>query len=187
VNVPWAGGWNEEVETAGVSEFKGPYAAGAFSHTYYKTQGWAAGAEVGVADLNGQGLVPLGIEGVIFLPRVSITGQIVYNANISKFGFPSFWTASLEGSYYFDPDTKIAGDLFWSNIKFLSNNLWVGRVKLEHRWSGTPFSAFLTAFLPDHNNWGIGAGVRVFFDQPKGTLHSHDYEVPFSSALSQPL
>ena len=187
VNVPWASGWNEEVETAGVLEFKGVSAGGVFTHTYYKTSGWAAGAEVGVADLNGQGLVPVGVEGVVFLPSAMISGQAIYNPSISKFGFPSFWTASIEGSYYFEPNTKLSGAIFWSNIKFLSSEIWIGQVSLEHRWAGTPFSTFLTALVPNHNVWAFGGGVRVFFDQPNATLHSHDYDVPFHSALSQPL
>jgi hypothetical protein len=187
VNVPWASGWNEEVETAGVFEFKGVTAAGVFTHSYFKTQEWAAGTEVGVGELNGQGVVPVGIEGVVFLPNAAISGQAVYNPNISKFrSFPDFWTVSLTGSYYFEPNTKLAGTIFWSNI--FSNDLWVPQVTLEHRWAGTPFSTYLTALFPNSStigNWIVAGGVSVSFDQPNGTLHSHDYEVPFSSVLGQ--
>jgi hypothetical protein len=184
-NIPLWSGWNEEIEVAGVKEFdNSAFTAGIFGHTYYKTQGWAAGFVIGggatdpFQSASSNGFATLGFEGIVFLPSSSFIGQADYN--FSDGG--DFWTLSLEGRYYFEPNTKLTGLFAWSAGS--ANDAWLIGSTLEHRWAGTRFSNFITAdWAPidgGPDKVGLLVGFRYLFDQPSGTLQSHDYEIPFN-------
>jgi len=184
VNIPLWSGWNEEIEATGVWQFNNDaFTAGAFGHTYYKNQSWAGGFVIGGGandpfGTDSNGFFTTGIEGVVFLSKASIVGKADYNWSDG----PDFWTLSLEGRYYFEPNTKLTGLVAWSDI---GADEWLLYGALEHRWQNTPFSTFVTAdWRPSggggDSQWGVMVGFRYLFDQPNGTLQSHDFEVPFS-------
>ena len=130
--------------------------------------------EVGGSEINSHGALTTGIEGVVFLPQASIVGNLSY----SWASGPDFWTAGAEGRYYLTPNTKLAGDLVWSG----GGRDWLIGASLEHRWSGTPFSGFVSVdYLTGPHDWAALVGARVFFDQPNATLQSHDFDVPFNT------
>jgi hypothetical protein len=185
VNIPLWAGWNEEVEAAGITKFNGDsFTTGVFSHTYHKTQSWAGGFVVGGGATDPFHAAPTnnfltaGVEGVVFLPSASVVGQAYYNWTDG----PDFWTLSLEGRYYFEPNTKLTGLLAWQTGG--DADQWLIGSTLEHRWSGTNFSTFISAdWVPRDSapdDVGLLVGFRYLFDQPNGTLQSHDYEIPFS-------
>ncbi len=183
VNIPFGNGWNEELEASGLWGFdNNSHVAGVFSHTYYKNQGWASGFVLGAtgSDLfsSSSTVYTAGVEGVVFMPNVSVVGKLTYNWADSA---PDFWSISTEGRYYFDPNTKVTGALAYSNEG--SSDNWLFSAALEHRWTATPFSTFASlAYMPSSgpDRWAALVGFRYLFDQPNGTLQSHDFEVPFS-------
>jgi hypothetical protein len=190
VNIPFGGGWNEELEANGGFMFNGDHtAAGVFSHTYYKNQGWAGGLLLGYSwvdpggDSSGVGTV--GVEGIVFMPSASVLGKVAWNGGGSGvFGLNDFWDIGVEGRYYFEPNTKLTGAIDYYST---DPSAWQFTAALEHRWSGTPFSAFVsgtyvTADNNNNNNWGLMVGARFAFDQPGSTLQSHDYEIPFAAS-----
>ena len=190
VNFGLWSGWNEELEGTGVWNFNSKeFDGGGFSHTYYKTQGWAGGLVLGGGEMNpfqsshSNGFVTTGVEGIVFLPHSSIVGQADYTWGSSM----NFWTLALEGRYYFEPNTKLTGQVAWNSNHSGGSNEWMLYSALEHRWSGTAFSTWVSAnWRPattstGHDDlWGLMVGVRYLWDQPNGTLQSHDYELPFS-------
>jgi hypothetical protein len=186
VNIPFGGGWNEELEAVGGGMFNGDsWEIGTFSHTYYKNQSWAAGLLLGWgwAD-RGSGTVDVGtagVEGIVFLPNASVLGKIAWvgGGDAPEDGVD----VGIGGRYYFEPNTKLSG-----TIDYLSpgDGTWAFTAGLEHRWAGTPFSAFVTgsyetvSAAPD--TWGVMVGIRFAFDQPGSTLQSHDFEIPFTGS-----
>jgi hypothetical protein len=184
-------GWNEELEGAGVWAFSGGrFDGGGFTHTYYKTQSFAAGVLLGGGEENpfqtnrSNGFVTTGLEGVVFLPSSSFVGQADYTWGNNSM---NYWTLAAEARYYFEPNTKLTGEVAWNSNHAGATNEWMLYGALEHRWSGTPWSTWVSAdWRPakvngvNDDTWGIMVGVRYLFDQPNGTLQSHDYEVPFS-------
>ncbi|MBN8996907.1 MAG: hypothetical protein J0H94_16930 [Rhizobiales bacterium] len=186
VNIPFGGGWNEELEANGGFMFNGNgSAAGVFSHTYYKTQGWAGGLLLGYSWLNpggsGASVGTVGVEGVVFLPSASVLGKVAWSGGGSG-AIDDFWNVGVEGRYYFEPNTKLTGAIDYYST---DPDAWQFTAALEHRWSGSPFSAFVsgTYVTADNNNmWGILVGARWAFDQPGSTLQSHDYEIPFAAS-----
>jgi hypothetical protein len=185
VNFPLWSGWNEELEGTGVWNFNdSEFDGGGFSHTYYKTQSWAAGFILGGGATNpfnqsSNGFFTSGVEGVVFLPSSSFVGMADYNTGSGA----NFWTLALEGRYYFEPNTKLTGQVAWNSNHSGGSNEWLLYSALEHRWSGTPWSTWVSAnYRPasGDNLWGVMIGVRYLWDQPSGTLQSHDYEVPFN-------
>jgi len=187
----WSG-WNEELEATGVWNFNGgEFAGGGFTHTYYKNQNYAAGLLFGGGAQNPfqngggtNGFVSTGIEGVVFLPHSSIVGQADYTWGQSSL---DFWTLAMEYRYYIEPNTKLTGQVAWNSDHSGASNEWMLYGALEHRWTGTPLSTWVSAnWNPaqvngqNQDSWGLMVGVRYLFDQPNGTLQSHDYEIPFS-------
>ncbi len=186
VNIPFGGGWNEELEANGTWMFNGKgSAAGVFSHTYYKNQSWASGLLLGYSSINPSGgsVGTVGVEGIVFMPSTSVLGRIAYNgANASLGG--NYWDVGLEGRYYFEPNTKVTGAVDYFSAK---PNAWQFTAALEHRWTGTPFSTFASAnYLTQSgsNSWGVMIGARFAFDQHGATLQSHDFEVPFAASTA---
>jgi hypothetical protein len=182
-------GWNEELEATGVWNFNNSrFDGGGYTHTYYKNQGFAAGVLFGGGEENpfdtsrSNGFVATGVEGVVFLPHASIVGQADYTWGSSL----DYWTLAAEGRYYFEPNTKLTGEVAWNSNHAGASNEWMLYGALEHRWAATPWSTWVSAnWRPatasgNDDTWGIMVGVRYFFDQPNGTLQSHDYEIPFS-------
>jgi predicted porin len=181
----WSG-WNEELEATGVWNFNGgEFNGGGFSHTYYKNQSWAGGFVIGGGETDpfqttsSNGFLTTGVEGVVFMPKGSIVSQVDYTSGSGL----DFWTLALEGRYYFEPNTKLTGQVAWNSDHNGASNEWLLYGALEHRWTGTPFSNWVSASwrpASGDNQFGVMVGVRYLFDQPNGTLQSHDYEIPFS-------
>jgi hypothetical protein len=185
VNIPFGGAWNEELEIAGGGLFNGDaWQTGVFSHTYYKNQSWAAGLLLGYSwsGMSGADTVSVGtagVEGIVFLPNASVLGKIAWvgGGDAPDDGI----NVGLGGRYYFEPNTKLTGTIDYFSD---GDDSWLFTAGLEHRWSGTPFSAFVTgsyetaSSAPD--TWGLMIGARFAFDQPGSTLQSHDYEIPFT-------
>jgi hypothetical protein len=187
VNIPFGGGWNEELEVNGGWLWDGNGSvAGVFSHTYYKNQAWAAGLLLGYGwldpfDSGGTGIATVGVEGIVFMPNASVLGKVAWNGGGSG-DIDDFVNVGVEGRYYFEPNTKLTGAIDYYST---DPNAWQFTAAIEHRWSGTPFSGFLsgTYVTADSNNaWGFLIGARFAFDQPGSTLQSHDYEIPFASS-----
>ena len=131
---------------AGFRKFNGDaFTTGIFSHTYCKTQGWAGGVVLGggatdpfhAAPTND--FVTLGVEGIVFCPVPAWSAQPSYNWADG----PDFWTLSLEGRYYFGPNTKLTGLVAFNDGN--SGSSWLLSSALEHRWTGTHFSTFISA------------------------------------------
>jgi hypothetical protein len=191
VNIPFGGGWNEELEANGGWLWDGNGSvAGVFSHTYYKNQAWAAGLLLGYGwldpfDSGGTGIATVGVEGIVFMPNASVLGKVAWNGGGSG-AIDDFVNVGLEGRYYFEPNTKLTGAIDYYST---DDNAWQFTAALEHRWSGTPFSAFVSGTYvtadsgsSNNNSWGLLVGARFAFDQPGSTLQSHDYEIPFASS-----
>jgi hypothetical protein len=188
VNIPFGGGWNEELEANGGWLWNGDSSAvGVFSHTYYKNQGWAGGLLLGYSWVdpggNSSGIGTVGVEGIVFMPSASVLGKVAWNGGGSgDFGMSDFWNIGVEGRNYFEPNTKLTGAVDYYSI---DPNAWQFTAALEHRWAGSPFSAFVSGTYVtagDNNQWGLLVGARFAFDQPGSTLQSHDYEIPFAAS-----
>src|SRR5262249_44719710 len=172
-NFPLWAGWNEEIEVTGVDQFSNDlFSAGAFGHTYFKNQSYAAGFILGGGATEPFGhksnsFFTTGIEGIVFLSNASVAAWANYNWSDG----PDFWVLALEGRYYFEPNTKLTGRVAWNSV---GDDEWLLYGALEHRWQGTPFSTFVSAdWRPaphDNDTWSIMIGARYFFDQPNGPL-----------------
>lgn len=186
VNIPFGGGWNEELEANGAWMFNGDgSAAGIFSHTYYKNQGWAGGLLLGYSWIdpgsNSSGIATVGVEGIVFMPHGSVLGKVAWNGGGSG-AIDDFVNVGVEGRYYFTANTKLTGAIDYYST---SPDAWQFTASLEQRWAGTPFSTFIsgTYVTANSNNmWGLLVGARFAFDQPGSTLQSHDYEIPFAAS-----
>lgn len=181
VNIPFAGGWNEEIEVSGLSGFEknSYYTYGIYSHTYWKNPQSAAGVLVGWSNLDGSSVVTAGVEGAVFGPTTSFVGVLAYNW--ANDGIPDFWSAGGEARWYWNPNTKIKGSVDYNEF----NAAWKLTAGAEHRFDGTMVSLFGEGTYYTNNQgtgWEVFGGGRFFFDQPGQTLQGHDHEVPFSAA-----
>ena len=181
VNIPLWAGWNEEIEVGGLAEFidNGYTAIGAFSHTYYKNQQFAAGFVLGGSSLDDDGVFTAGVEAAAFLPTTTFLGVLAYNWGSG--GTPDFWLATGEARWYWNPNTKLAGSVTYTDW----NNAWMLTAGAEHRFDGTQFSLFGSGTYYTNDNddgYELLAGGRWFFDQPGQTLQGHDHEIPFAVA-----
>ena len=181
VNIPLWAGWNETVEVGGLAEFvdDGYTAIGAFSHTFYRNQQFAAGFVLGGSNLDGDGVFTAGVEGAAFLPQTTWVGLLSYNWGSG--GIPDFWLASGEVRWYWNPNTKFSGIVSYADW----DSAWMLTAGLERRFDGTQFSLFGSAsYLTNDfgNGYELLAGGRWFFDQSGQTLQGHDSEIPFATA-----
>jgi hypothetical protein len=185
VNIPFGGGWNEELEIAGLADFvdDGYYAVGAFSHTYYKNPGFAAGLLLGVTGLespntgDNEAAYTVGVEHAWFLPALTFLGHLSY----TWFDPDDFWTVGGEARWYLNPNTKLTGAVTWADL----NSSWMLTAAAEHLLSGTNFSFFLSSsyFTNDFNDgWEVLGGIRYAFGPPVESLQRHDWNVPFAAA-----
>ncbi|HET7714618.1 MAG TPA: hypothetical protein VFK86_03240 [Bauldia sp.] len=181
VNIPFGAVWNEEIELSGLAGFESDsyYTYGAFSHTYFKNPGSAAGLLLGASSIGGDGALTVGAEGAVFLPTTSFVGLLAYSWGES--GLPDFWSAAAEARWYWNPNTKFTGLVSFNDY----NSAWMLTAGAEHRFQGTMASIFADATYYTNDvgtGWELFAGGRLFFDKPGQTLQGHDYEVPFAAA-----
>ena len=181
INIPFGATWNEEVEVSGLTGFESDsyYTYGAFSHTYFKNPGSAAGLLLGASSVDGDTALTVGAEGAVFLPTTSFVGLLAYSWG--EGGLPDFWSASGEARWYWNPNTKFTGTVSFNE----DNSAWMLSAGGEHRFAGTPASIFADATYYTNdvgNGWELFAGGRLFLDRPGQTLQGHDYEIPFAAA-----
>ena len=179
VNFPLWGGWNEELELAGLAE-EDYSAVGLFSHTYWKDPTWAAGFVIGASGLDGDGVVTAGIEGAGFGPAHRVVGALTYNWADH---IDDFWTASAQGDWYLNPNSKVGGKVAYFTG---GGDGWMLTALAEHRFTGTMFGVFGSGswFTFDNgpDSWELLAGGRIYFDGPGGTLQQYDWSTPFATA-----
>jgi hypothetical protein len=182
INFPIGGGaLNEELEVSGLAGFESDsyYSYGAFSHTYWKSPTAAAGLLLGASSIAGDAALTVGAEGAVFMPSATLLGLLAYTWGDD--GLPDFWTASGEGRWYWNANTKLTGTVTYADL----NNAWMLSVGGEHRIAGTMAGLFADATYYTNdtgNGWELFAGGRLFFDKPGQTLQGHDHEVPFAAA-----
>ena len=212
VNVPLGGMWNLETEATARSSWNSDVsssAVGAYAHLWSMFPSAAFGLFGGGSsgDLSwpfifgGGSIGPMlsgdtytaGIEGEAYLNRVTLGGQ----ASITTAQFDNFfpndhgWQARGYAAYYFDPETKIVGDVKYTDfsaVRFMpAQNRWDVTGLLEHCFAGTSWSmwasgSYSTFSASDDSNaeqWSALVGFRLFLDSPGTSLHRHDREVPF--------
>jgi hypothetical protein len=141
----------------------------------------------------------VGAEGQAYLGAFTLYGQIGYDTTIgnSLFGIVDSINAwYLRGTvrYYLTANTRLEGTglYAWGTENFNGRfgpdqdfNIWMVRAKLEHKFSGSPFSAFVAYEFSRHefdnnNNFNNGkaentkltAGIRLGINE--GTLQAND-------------
>ena len=181
LNIPFAGAFNETIEISGLTGFESDsyYTYGAFSHTFYKAPGSAAGLLLGASSLDGDGALTAGAEGAVFLPAATFVGLLAYSWG--QDARPDFWTASAEARWYWNANTRLSGVVTYTDL----NSAWALTGGLEHRFPGTVASLFAdgTYYTNDYGNgWELFAGARLFLDKPGQTLQGHDNDMPFAAA-----
>ena len=211
VNMPLGGLWNLEAEgtvhDAWSSGSSSP-SAGAYAHLWAMFPSAAVGVFAGgstgsvgtplflkLATLTGDTFVA-GLEGEAYLNRVTLGGQ--FSVSTTDFGGPASdyhgWLARAYAAFYLDPETKIVGDVRYSDFasslySLDGQNRWQFIASAEHRFAGTPWSiwasgSYSTVQDTDYtdstsNQWNFLVGFRLFMDDPSTTLYRHDREVPF--------
>ncbi len=175
------GGLNQELEVSGLAGFVDDsyYSYGAFSHSYWKSPAAAAGLLLGASNIAGYGALTAGAEAAVFMPSATLVGLLAHTWGDD--GLPDFWTASGEGRWYWNPNTKLTGTVTYNDL----NDAWMLSAGAEHRIAGTMAGIFADATYYTNdtgNGWELFAGGRLFFDKPGQTLQGHDHDVPFAAA-----
>jgi hypothetical protein len=185
-NIPFQNGWNLEVETGGGAGFyEGGYSSstiGAAAHLWNRGPIAALGIFGGVS-FGGGTLGFIGVEGEVDISQNATLGaQGSFGFGQSDF---NYWNVRGWGSYYFSPNTKLRGEVAYTSTNY-DENIWDLSAELEHRFTGTAFSAFgkvgytnISDSGYDSNAWRGLVGARIFLDQPGTTLRDHDRQVPW--------
>lgn len=165
INIAVGQAFNQEFEVSGLTGFESDsyYSYGAFSHTYWKSPTAAAGLLLGGSSIAGNGALTVGGEGAVFLPSATLVGLLAYTWGDDQLS--DFWTASAEGRWYWNANTKLTGTVTYNDY----NSAWMLSAGGEHRIAGTMASIFADAnyFTNDTGNgWELFAGGRLFFDIP---------------------
>jgi hypothetical protein len=187
VNVPLHSDWNLQVDLNASASFEsGGYSsaiAGPAAHLWHRGPAGAVGILGGAAFGAGTtGFV--GAEGNVDVgSNTTLGAQALFGW--ANGGF-NYWALRGWVNYYFNPDTKLRGDLGYAATNDDSNS-WNATATLEHRFAGTPFSAFGQVGYASSsysstrtNSWMAGVGVRLFLDPAGTTLQGHDHLVPWN-------
>ncbi len=188
-NIPFHNGWNLQIETGGVAGFEDGYSQatlGAAAHIWNRGQSGALGVFGGAnfgatSGSSTQGFV--GLEG-----ELEVGQNVVFGAQAS-YGFGHYdhhyWNVRGWGSYYFTSDTKLRGEVVYQSENRGVKG-WDLSAELEHRFTGSPLSAFgkvaytsADYYGDRHNAWRGLVGARLFIDQQGTTLRDHDRQVPW--------
>jgi hypothetical protein len=189
VNVPLHNDWNIQVDLNAAATFESDgYSSTSVlpaAHVWHRGPGGAIGVFGGVA-LGGGTVGLVGVEGTYDVaPNATLGASAAYGAG--TYGF-NYWTVRGWANYYFTPDTKLRGDVIYSSSND-NANVWGVMAKLEHRVTGTAFSAFGQVAYSNASysgssigSWSGLVGLRLFLDQPGTTLQAHDHMVPWDAA-----
>jgi hypothetical protein len=190
VNIPFHNDWNLQVDLNAAATFEsGGYSyavAGPAAHLWHRGPGGAAGILGGAMFGTGSTLGFVGAEANYDVASNATLGaQATFGWSNSSF---NYWNVRGWVNYYFNPDTKLRGDIGYAASNG-GTSAWNAAATLEHRFAGTPFSAFgqvayvhASNSVYSSNNWSGLVGVRIFLDPPGTTLQGHDHLVPWNIA-----
>jgi hypothetical protein len=134
-------------------------------------------------------IVSVGLEGEIDIGKVTLGIQGAYNDLINGREFfdcgggCEFWSVAAWADLYVSPNTRLGVEAAaWLDI--LGEDIWSVWGSAEHRFAGTPISAFIRAGYQGDTGPGFETvtalgGIRVLFDG-RMTLQRHDRNVPFT-------
>jgi hypothetical protein len=188
--VPLSGGLSLEGEVTGRSVFDDgeSYYSGfaAVGHVYMSGLNYAAGLFGGYTSIDDYSGYVIGGEANYYTGPATLFAQLAY-WNGSDY-YDGVLQGRIGGHYYFTPDTR--GTL---DVSYFSNDIddvWSAEGRLEHRFTGTNWSAFASAGYyadsensSDWNVWTAKVGFRLLIDPPGTTLQAHDKAVPFNVTL----
>ena len=194
--------WNVEVELGGDAytylSSSGPVGYSASSLASYghlwKMMSWGAVGAFGGMSFGTQGALTTataGLEGETYIGDATLGAQASFNRILTDSFGTDFWQGRAYGAYYFNPNSKIAGEVEAVSIEAgttltAASTLFSATGSMEHRFAGTPFSGWASASYQTTSS-GITStnmttglvGFRMFFDAPGSTLRDHDRQVPF--------
>jgi hypothetical protein len=158
----------------------------AVGHLYTSNPTYAAGVFGGYASIIDYSGYVIGGEANYYAGPFTLFAQVAY-WNGQDY-YDGILQGRLGGHYYFNPDTRATLDL-----NYYSNNLadvWSAEGKLEHRFTGTNWSGFVSGgYVTDNypygdwHAWTAKVGFSLLIDPPGSTLQSHDKAVPFDVKL----
>jgi hypothetical protein len=180
-------GLNLQLEVGGTATSSGATntesAFGGYAHLWTMAAPmYGLGAFSGAAFASGTTTYSLGIEGKAHLGAMTLSGMVA--DNLPSTG-SNFWVGSVGASYYFTPNQRIgaAATFVGDNGLGVGNNV-VLTADVEKRFVD-PISIWGSVnYAPNAGSsggglWSVLAGLRVFADQPNGTLRSHEEKVPW--------
>lgn len=188
VNIPFHNDWNLQVDLNAAASFEsGGYSdaiAGPAAHLWHRGPGGAVGILGGATFGAGSTLGFVGAEATYDVTSNTTLGaQGIFGWG--NYGF-NYWGVRGWANYYFNPDTKLRGDIAYASTNDHSS-VWSVAGTLEHRFTGTAFSAFGQVGYANasysgssSNNWTVLGGVRLFLDPAGTTLQGHDHLVPWN-------
>jgi hypothetical protein len=186
-NIPMMGGaWNVLLETGAVALFDDGYStttSGVYGHLWTNFSGLRVGAFGGAA-FGGPTVGTVGAEVEGDVGALTLGGQASYSWTSDDFD-ADIWGLRGWADFYFTPNTKLGADIAYANIDagMGDGDVWALSGMAEHRFAGTPISAFGRLSYVDLDEAGdawVGLlGARVFLDNPGSTLQDHDKAVPF--------
>jgi len=180
VNIPFSAGWNLQLDVGGGALFEDGESyshIGTYAHLWGNVGGARLGVFGGIDFPTGAEIGTIGLEGEFDVGNVTLGAQGSYNSVIDT-SF-DFWGLRGWADWYFNPNTKVGGELAWWEGD--GDDLWGASLDIEHRFSGTPVSAFAEVAYIDADGddaWSAMIGARVFMDGGL-TLQEHDRQVPF--------
>jgi hypothetical protein len=184
--LPISGPLSFEAEVTGRSYFDSGESYTSFAavgHVYTSNPTYAAGLFAGYTSFDSYSGYVLGAEANYYAGPATLFAQIAY-WNGQNY-YDSILQGRLGGHYYFNPDTRATLDLNYYSSDY--NDVWMGEARIEHRFTGTNWSAFAAANYYDgqygSNAWEGKVGFRLLIDPPGTTLQGHDKAVPFNVNL----
>lgn len=158
----------------------------AVGHLYTSNPTYAAGLFGGYASISDYSGYVIGGETNYYAGPVTLFAQLAYWDGSN---YPDgILQGRLGGHYYFNPDTRATLD-----VNYYSNDVadvWSAEGRLEHRFSGTNWSGFLSGgYVTDNfpyydwHAWTAKVGFSLLIDPPGTTLQGHDKAVPFDVKL----
>lgn len=157
---------------------------GMFTHLYKDAPTHALGVFAGFASGDSTHVYLLGAEGKYYVGQTTFSGTVA--ALVPESGSGG-WVFDGGLDYYFTADHKAWVDLaYYVPQQSGSSSIFKGVLGVEHRYTGTPWSAFATGSYVSGsgtNIWSGVVGVRAFIEhQPGVTLQQHDRAVPFDAS-----
>jgi hypothetical protein len=187
VNIPLHNDWNIQVDLNAAATFEsGGYSyasAGPAAHVWHRGPAGAVGVFGGAGFGGGGTLGYVGAEATID-PTANTTLGLQASYGFGSYGY-NYWNVRGWANYYFNPDTKLRGDVGYTSTNE-GGSVWNVAAELEHRFDARPVSIFgrvgyasATYNGSSSSSWiGMG-GIRLFLDPQGTTLQGHDHLVPW--------